>query len=51
MEIMFRFGFLDNAHLAIRTSYMTLGGSSSHGGRWLVDMLKLKGSEVVAKGL
>ncbi|KAF4631006.1 hypothetical protein G7Y89_g7131 [Cudoniella acicularis] len=44
-------GSLTIAHLAVRTAWMTLGGSGSRGGGWMTDLLKTKSSEVFARGL
>jgi hypothetical protein len=44
-------GSMTVASLAVRTAWKTLGGSSSPGGRWIIDLLQAESSEVFARGL
>ncbi|KAE9367355.1 hypothetical protein N431DRAFT_486492 [Stipitochalara longipes BDJ] len=44
-------GSMTVAHLAIRTAFMTFGGSGSLGGEWLMRLLGIGGGEVFARGL
>jgi hypothetical protein len=44
-------GSVTIAHLAVRTAFQTLGGSSSLDGEWMMGLLNMKRGEVFAKGL
>jgi hypothetical protein len=44
-------GSMTVASLAVRTSWKTLGGSGSPGGRWMIDLLQAESSEAFARGL